>query len=339
MKLQILTTDKSATGNVTLPKQFDEPVREDLIKRAVHALQAAARQAYGADPEAGKRSSAELSRRRRKYRGSYGKGISRVPRKILTRRGTQMYMVGAFAPGTVGGRRAHAPKAEKSWEQKVNTRENRKAIRSALAAVMDKEIVTARGHKVPDSYPFVLDNSFQELEKTAAVKKALLALDLTAELARAEPTTVRAGKGKMRGRKTKRATSLLIVTGIEECKLELSAANIPGVDVVPVNALNAELLAPGTHAGRATLFTQQALVDLEKEKLFLDAGKKRQAAKKVETKDVKEAAKKTTKPAAKETKAADKPTPKEEKVKPAKKDGSVKAVSRAQTPDTKGEAA
>jgi large subunit ribosomal protein L4e len=53
MKLQILTTDKSATGNVTLPKQFDEPVREDLIKRAVHALQAAARQAYGADPRSG----------------------------------------------------------------------------------------------------------------------------------------------------------------------------------------------------------------------------------------------------------------------------------------------
>lgn len=277
MKLTIYDAKKAKKGDCSLPKQFQEDVRVDLIQRAVRALQANARQSYGADPEAGKRASAELSRRRRKYRGSYGQGISRVPRKILTRRGTRMYMVGAFAPGTVGGRRAHPPKSMKSWIQKVNVRENRKAIRSALAAVVDGKLVRARGHKVPDEYPFVLDSSFEKLAKTADVVNALETLGLNDELARAEPTKVRAGKATYRGRRTKRATSLLLVTS-EPCALMKGAGSIPGVEVVPIRSLNASLLAPGTHPGRATLFTDAALKVMESENLFLDGGKKPRTA-------------------------------------------------------------
>ena len=270
MKATILDIKKGMKGERTLPRQFQEPVRTDLIARAVHALQAAARQPYGADPEAGKRASAELSRRRRAYRGSYGQGISRVPRKILTRRGTRIYYVGAFAPGTVGGRRAHPPKAEKVWEQKLNKRENRKAIRSALAAVMDKAIVEARGHKVPAEYPFLIENTFESLAKTAQVESALVSLGFADDLKRAATTKVRAGRAKLRGRKTKRATSLLIVTSKQDVALATSAVNIPGVETCSIDALNAALLAPGTHPGRATLFTEAAIARLEKEGLFLD---------------------------------------------------------------------
>ncbi len=280
MKLAVLDAAGARKGDVELPRQFSEAIRPDLITRAVHALQAAARQPYGADPEAGKRASAELSRRRRKYRGSYGFGMSRVPRKILSRRGTRMYMVGAFAPGTVGGRRAHPPKAEKQWDQKVNKRENRKAIRSALSATVDAATVKARGHKVPDSYPFLLDSSMIGISKTSEAKKALLALGFKDELARADKTTARAGKGKMRGRKTRRATSLLIVTAEKDVALRKAAANISGVEVVAVHELNAELLAPGTHPGRATLYTKDAIQAMTDGKLFLDTGKKPQTAKK-----------------------------------------------------------
>lgn len=284
MKVPILDTKKAKKGERSLPKQFEEEFRPDLIQRAVLSLQAGARQPYGADPEAGKRSSAELSRRRRKYRGSYGQGISRVPRKILSRRGNRIYYVGAFAPGTVGGRRAHPPKAEKNWVQKVNTRENRKAIRSALGAVMDREIVIKRGHKIPSEYPFILDNSFEKFNKTKDVEEALRGIGFGEELARAEETKVRGGKSKMRGRKRKRSTSLLIVIGANktntkdsdsnsnlksEKNLLIAAKNIPGVDVVTVNSLNAELLAPGTHPGRATLFTESAM-DAFEQGLFTD---------------------------------------------------------------------
>ena len=79
MKIEILDAEKKKTGEKEMPSQFSETYRPDLIKRAVHALQSAARQAYGAHPEAGQRHSSELSKRRRKYRGCYGFGISAIP--------------------------------------------------------------------------------------------------------------------------------------------------------------------------------------------------------------------------------------------------------------------
>ena len=54
-----------------------------------------------------------------------------------------------------------------------------------------------------------------------------------------------------------------------ECEALKSARNVPGIDVAVVKNLNAELLAPGTHMGRLTLFTQAALDKLDKEKLFM----------------------------------------------------------------------
>ena len=103
MKLPLLDTKAASQGETVLPSQFKEAYRPDLIKRAIQALQSLLRQPYGADPRAGMRHSAEVSRRRRKYRGSYGQGISRVPRKILSRRGTRFNWTGAQSPGTVGG--------------------------------------------------------------------------------------------------------------------------------------------------------------------------------------------------------------------------------------------
>lgn len=267
MDLKIKTLKNAEKGKITLPKQFSEEVRQDIISRAVFTIQNNNRQQYGADPEAGKKSSAELSRRRRKYRGSYGSGISRVPRKILSRRGTRMMWVGAFAPGTVGGRRAHAPKAEKIWATKLNDKERQKAIRSALAATVDSETVAARGHHIPESFPFVLDNEFQLVTKAKDVVSALKLLGFEEELERSAIKKVRAGKGKGRGRKYQKKTGALLVVG-EDCPLLISANNLPGVDIVKVAELNAELLAPGADIGRLTLFTESALAKMNTNNLF-----------------------------------------------------------------------
>lgn len=271
MKLHILDQKKAAKGEMELPSQFSEPIRPDLITRAVLALQANARQPYGADPRAGKRASATISKRRRDYRGSYGHGISRTPRKILTRSGTRMFWVGAFAPNTVGGRPAHPPKASKIWTQKLNQKENQKAIRSCLAATLDKTLVAARGHKLPQEYPFILDASFESITKTRDAEQAFVLLGFGAELDRASKTHVQAGRAKMRGRKTKRATTLLLVTSSRDAKLAKAAANLPGVEIVEARALNASLLAPGTHPGRLTLFTEQAMKLLKEQHLFISA--------------------------------------------------------------------
>ena len=273
MNIKVYDPKNTETKSVALPAQFSEPVRSDLVKRAVLALQSIRRQRYGASPEAGKRYSAYLSKRRNSYKSTYGIGQSRTPRKILNRRGTRFYHVGALAPQTVGGRRAHPPKAEKVWTQKINVKERRKAIRSALSATMIKDLVLARGHKVPANFPFALDSSFESLSKTKEVLAALEALGFQEELARASVTSIRAGKGKMRGRKHITKKSFLFVVS-KDCPLLKAAANISGADIIPVQSLNAELLAPGTHIGRLTLFTDSALEVLSQRNLFAQGGVK-----------------------------------------------------------------
>ena len=71
----------------------------------------------------------------------------------------------------------------------------------------------------------------------------------------------------MRGRKHIRKTSMLIVLS-KDCPLAKAAQNLPGFDIIMVKNLNAELLAPGTHAGRLTMWTEDAVKMLEKENLF-----------------------------------------------------------------------
>ncbi len=266
--MKIVGIEGNDSGSRELPKQFNEGVRTDLIKRAVLTIQANNRQKYGASPRAGKRASAKLSRRRHNYRGSYGIGISRVPRKILSRRGTRMNWVGAVAPGTVGGRRAHPPKSEKNWEKELNKKEMNKAIRSAMSATISPEDVRKRGHVVPDNYPFIIDVKFESLKKTKEVKQALEKIGVKEELKRAAVKKIRAGKGKVRGRPYKKRKGPLIVVG-KDCELLKSAANIPGVDVVNVKELGVELLAPGANPGRLTLWSASSIDALEKDNLFV----------------------------------------------------------------------
>ncbi|MEK6837365.1 MAG: 50S ribosomal protein L4 [Nanoarchaeota archaeon] len=268
MKVAVVDAEKGNVGEVELPPQFGEQLHPDLIARAVLAVQSSRRQPYGTDPEAGKRYSAKLSRRRRNYKGAYGHGISRVPRKTMSRSGTRFNWQGALAPGTVGGRQAHPPKAEKLFGRKINKKENRKAIRSALAATMVASVVSQRGHAIPKNYPFVAASGLEQLSKTKAVVNALDKFGLAAELMRVAKRTVRAGKGKARGRRYKGKVGPLLVVSTENCGLVRAARNIMGVDVAVVNRLNANLLAPGTSPGRLTLFTAAAIERLNKEKLF-----------------------------------------------------------------------
>ena len=123
MKADLLSIEGTKVKSIDLPNQFNEEVREDIIKRAFLAFESRKRQPYGAYKLAGKRAAVRLSKRRHHYKGSYGRGISRSPRKTIVRRGSQFIWVGAFAPNTVGGRRAHPPKSEKILERGINKKE------------------------------------------------------------------------------------------------------------------------------------------------------------------------------------------------------------------------
>ena len=266
MKLPVLDLEAKKVGELELPKHIVEVVRPDIIKKVVVALQLSRKQPYGASEEAGKRHSAKLYRRRRVFRTAYGYGISRVPRKILSRRGSQFYWQGAFAPGTVGGRRAHPPKPEKDCEKKINKKERRKAIRSALIACFDKELVSKR-HKIPEEYPFVIVDDLESITKTTQARKVLEKLGFKEEINRLKKKKVRAGKGKNRGRKYRKKTGPLIITS-KKTQLEKAVSNL-GFDVVDVKSLNPELLAPGAEPGRAIIITKSAVELIEKEGLFV----------------------------------------------------------------------
>ena len=96
---EIFDLQGKATGKIALPSVFSTPLRPDVIKRAVLAIQSNRRQPQGRDPMAGKKTTAES-------RGT-GSATARVPR-IKSGSGRA-----AFAPSTVKGRQPHPPRAEK----------------------------------------------------------------------------------------------------------------------------------------------------------------------------------------------------------------------------------
>ncbi|HUV80072.1 MAG TPA: 50S ribosomal protein L4 [Candidatus Bathyarchaeia archaeon] len=253
-KAKVLDLSGNFIKEIALPRVFTEEYRPDLIKRAVLAMQSNRLQPKGTDPLAGRRTSAES--------WGPGRGAARVPRITDGRRAARV-------PQAVGGRRAHPPKTEKVLTKKINKKERRKAIKSAIAATINPERVRNRGHRFSDEVelPIVIEDSFASLEKTSEVEEFLKTIGVWDDVLRAKERKVRAGKGKMRGRRYKSKKSILIVISREEeltedKKITKSAENLPGVDVSYAEELNAELLAPGTHPGRLTIWTESSLTKL-----------------------------------------------------------------------------
>ncbi|MDD1668322.1 MAG: 50S ribosomal protein L4 [Methanomicrobiales archaeon] len=230
---------------IRLPAAFDEDFRPDLIKKAVLAIQSTRYQPHGAHPYAGIRTSA--------HSWGSGRGVSHVPR---IKNGSRA----ARVPQARGGREAHPPKVEKVLVEKVNKKEKRKALLSAIAATTKEDLVRARGHRFEAKLPIVIEEAFEKLERTSDVIAALQAAGVYPDVERARASRkVRPGRGKIRGRHYKQRKSLLIVTKGEPLR---AARNLAGVDAVSVNELNAEHLAPGTHAGRLTVWTAGAVKKL-----------------------------------------------------------------------------
>jgi large subunit ribosomal protein L4e len=247
VKANVIDLSGNASGQVDLPPVFEEEYRPDIIKRAVLSAQANRLQSYGPHFYAGMNTSAQS--------WGPGHGVSRVPRLKNGRKA-------AGIPMAVGGRRSHAPQPNADYTEKINIKEKRKAIRSAIAATACNELVTARGHKFSRELPVVAQDNLESLNKTSEVVKFLVAAGLWDDVMRAKMGRhIRAGKGKLRGRKYRGRKSLLIVAGNDQ-GLGKAARNLPGVDFITVEMLNAELLAPGTKAGRLTVWTESSLQKL-----------------------------------------------------------------------------
>ena len=246
IKVNLYSTKGKVVREIQLPKVFDANYRPDLIRKDVKIARANRRQRYGPGAKAGMRHAVS--------QWGKGRGTSRVQRL------TQGHAA-AESPPNVGGRRAHPPKPEHDFSLKMNAKERRKARYAAIASTAMPEIVRARGHRFgkKTTVPVVVEDDFAKIERTKKVIRVLERLKVYDDIERADSGVhIRAGKGKMRGRKFKKPKSLIIVVP-ELLGLEQGAGNLPGVEIVTPENLNTELLAPGGDPGRLVVITESAV--------------------------------------------------------------------------------
>jgi len=260
MKTHILEIDGKKGKEINLPTAFSSTVRQDIVAKVVEARKT--RQPYSPSPVGGKQHSAsgKIQHVRHVWKTMQGKGISRVPRKIMSRRGSQFNWVGAEIPNAVGGRRAHPPKIISMINTKrINKKEMTLALKSALAATADEKLVSNRYERLRDKkvsgLPLVVEGKIVSLkakELIASLKKVLGEPLFEVSL---KQRSIRSGKGKLRGRKYKKNLGLLLVMGNKE-KLKTNL-----IDVKNVNGLNVTDLANGG-VGRLTMYTEEAVKEI-----------------------------------------------------------------------------
>ena len=120
MKAKLLDKTGKVKGEIEMPKNFSAEIRPDILLKVFEAQKV--KQPFGAKVGAGAGYSASgiLKHRRHVWKTAYGRGISRVPRKIMARQGARFVWVGATISSARGGRRAHPPKAIKNQFKKIN---------------------------------------------------------------------------------------------------------------------------------------------------------------------------------------------------------------------------
>lgn len=251
MKVVSVKGFEGETKKIELPSCFEAEIRHDLIHDVWRAQRQ--QQPYGTYLLAGKESvaSGKFKHRRHVYKTLYGLGVSRIPRKVLSRRGERFYWKGAFVAGTVGGRAAHPPKIIKRT-LKINKKIRKLALNSAIAATASQKLIEKKYNKKLE-LPIVIDSS-------VLGKKTKEVVHFISELVgiKMQKKKIRAGKGKRRGRKYKKSRLLLIASKKEKVK---QLRNF-GFEVVNVNQLNIPLLAPDGTPGRIVVWTDKALEEL-----------------------------------------------------------------------------
>ncbi|MFH0807992.1 MAG: 50S ribosomal protein L4 [archaeon] len=256
MKAKLYDKTGKVKGDVSLPKCFSSRIRADILLKVFETQKGVFTQPYGSMEGAGAQYSASgiSKKKRHDWKATYGKGISRVPRKIMSRHGSSFNWIGATVSNTRGGRRPHAPKVEKNLFKKVNKKELLIALKSALVGTLDalslkkkyqrkmevggvfeSEILDVKTKDFVLAMKNVFGDSFESAFKTK---------------------TIRAGIGKMRGRKYKSNAGMMFVIGNEE---EMKRK---GIEVVKVNDLAVKDLAPNGVAGRLVCYSEKAVEEI-----------------------------------------------------------------------------
>jgi len=241
MKITTYTTSGTKEGEIELPIIFSTPFRRELIHKAWTNITSHKFQPQGRHPTAGQDVVADSND------PPTGQGVSRVARS------------------TRGGRQAHPPIVGKVIYKKLNKKENKLALCSAIAATASKDIVEARGHKIEgiETFPIVVSNDIESVSKANDISKILDSLKLKQDIERLESRKVRSGQSRLRGRSKKVGKSVLFVTK-DGSSLSKAVGSFPGVEVKKVTDLSILDLAPGAHPVRLTVYSKSAIEEIAK---------------------------------------------------------------------------
>ncbi len=261
MKTDFLDINGKKIKEIILGKCFSQEIREDIILKSLEARKR--KQPYAPSPVAGNQQSAsgKLNHRRHVWKSAYGRAISRVPRKQMSRSGTQFNWVAAAIPSVRGGRRAHPPKILSMMnEKKINKKELKIAVLSAISATASENSLKKKYSNLKDKklqrLPIVVEPKLLDLKTKEFLNSLKKILGNLFEVS-VSKKKIRSGKGTFRGRKYKKNLGAILILGNKE----ESKSNL--IESRKIKDLNVEDLAKGG-PGRITIYTQEAIKELEK---------------------------------------------------------------------------
>ena len=255
MKVDVLTLDGKKSEKIDLPNVFETKLNSNLIHKAYINLESHGFQKHATHPTAGQDVVADSND------PPTGRGRASIAR-MKGGGGGRQGQAGEVA-GTRGGRQAHRPYVNKVIYKKINKKENKLALCSAIAATKSKELIQMRGHKIEGitSFPIIVSDEIENISTTNKMISVLNNLKITQDVKRLEKRKKRTGKVALRGRTSKIGKSAIFVVSNTE-KISKACSGIPGIDVCSVNDLSVLNLAPGGSLIRLTIFSKNALKEI-----------------------------------------------------------------------------
>ena len=251
-EIKILEIDGSNQYKINLPQVFNTPYRPDVIQKAYNNINSYSFQKQGRYPAAGQLISAESR--------NTGLGIARLARA----KGEGFPRAGQAAgvAGVVHGRLAHPPVSWKNTYKKINKKEKFLALCSAIAATTNIDLIKKRGHKLNENleFPIIVSNKIESVIKAKELKSILIKLGFAEDLQRTYVGRNKSVHKKGANRRSALSVLVIVSNNAEIIKLDNS---LPGVGVKSVKSVSVLDLAPGSKPARLTIFSENAIKELE----------------------------------------------------------------------------
>lgn len=252
MKVPVYDVDGSKAGEVSLPAVFSTPFRRDIIHKAYVNLDSHKYQPQGRHPTAG------MDVVARSNDPPTGRGVSRIA-KMRGGGGGRQGQAGGVA-SVRGGRQAHPPNVAKVTWKRLNRKENRLALCSAIAGTAIGDAVRSRGHVTGslETFPVVMRDDIETVMTTKGLILVLESLGLYGDVQRLESRRNRTGKSALRGRGKKVGKSILFIVS-DDTTLRKACGSIPGVEAKAASKISVLDMAPGADPARLTIYSEGAL--------------------------------------------------------------------------------